>query len=277
MKNFAIAAMVIIGGVFFANFDLDQILGAKTSKIKNIERVLNEDSTTTEGATSVANVVTRMNAIDLSGSPNDFKAAYVAHIHAWELMADVEKEAIAYDANFNSVGAFLEAFLRGVMLDPFGKANEAIASQKQLRANYQRASDQIRDTFHRVEELAVSYGASLSQKHCSNDSVANIKGEWRGTCAQSNMAPYPIVMLISTQNGTEISGTINWPTLRNSTTRFNGTINGNNVRFVETELIVGSGIGIPCIYEGELLGKTIVGTCVYAGQKALFAVTCGTH
>ncbi|MBM4070261.1 MAG: hypothetical protein FJ271_15095 [Planctomycetes bacterium] len=101
----------------------------------------------------------------------------------------------------------------------------------------------------------------------------SVVGEWRGMCAQPNFAPYPMIMSMSATKGSEISGTIHWPTLRNSTTRFSGTIYGTKVRFVETELLSGSGIGIPCIYEGDVLGNTIAGTCIHAEQKATFSVS----
>lgn len=51
--------------------------------------------------------------------------------------ADVQRlyEAIAeYDNSYNTGGAFLEAFLRGAMGDPFGKAKENIAAVNNLRS-----------------------------------------------------------------------------------------------------------------------------------------------
>jgi hypothetical protein len=113
---------------------------------------------------SVAAVVDRMRAISLAGCPRDSSVAYVTHIHAWELLAEVERDAVRFDADFNSGGAMLEAFLRGLMLDPFGKAREAVAEQNRLKANYQWATKQIRETFHRVEEIAVAHGAELPKK-----------------------------------------------------------------------------------------------------------------
>jgi hypothetical protein len=139
-------------------------IGGKSSGAINIERVLKADATTTTGATSVADVVGRMRAISLTRCPQDFSAAYVAHIHAWELLEDFERDAIAFDANFNSGAALLEGFLRGLMLDPFGQAREATAEQKRLRANYQKATSQIRETFHRVEDISIVHGAELVLK-----------------------------------------------------------------------------------------------------------------
>lgn len=138
--------------------------GCGSSDAPSIESVLQADSTTTTGATSVADVVNRMRAIDLSKCPKDFAAAYVAHIHAWELLADVEQQGRAYDANFNSGGAMVESFLRGFIGDPFGKTNESIAARNQLVTNYNSAQQQIKQTFQRVEELAVSHGAKMPKR-----------------------------------------------------------------------------------------------------------------
>ena len=157
MNKLSVATAVFLGCVPLSGC-------GKNSNVTNIERVLKADTTTTTGVRSIADVATRMRTISLTGCPPDFSAAYVAHIHAWELFAEVEGDAIVFDANFNSGEAMVEAFIRGIMLDPFGKALEATAEQNRLRANYQRAQIQIRETFHRVEEIAVAHGAELPKK-----------------------------------------------------------------------------------------------------------------
>ncbi len=129
-----------------------------------VQQVLRADSRSTTNVSSVSAVVIRMRRIDLSKCPNDFKAAYMEHIHAWELLADVERDAIAFDRDFNSGGAMFEAFVRGLMLDPFGKAREATAEQNRLKANYQMATTEIRETFQRVERSGTTYGAQLSKR-----------------------------------------------------------------------------------------------------------------
>ncbi len=160
----AISSIVLAGAlaiVWVVTRDEKNGTGGKSSGAINIERVLKADATTTTGAQSVADVVGRMRAISLAGCPQDFSVAYVAHLHAWELLQAVEQDAIAFDADFNSGAAMLQAFLRGLMLDPFGQAREATAEQKRLKANYQRATSQIRDTFHRVEDISIAHGAEL--------------------------------------------------------------------------------------------------------------------
>ena len=129
-----------------------------------IHQVLRADSRTMAGADSVATVVVRMRRIDLSKCPAEFRTAYLGHIHAWELLAAFERDAIAFDTNFNSGGALFEAFVRGLMQDPFGKAREATAELNRLRASYQKATTEIRETYQRVERSAIAHGAALPKR-----------------------------------------------------------------------------------------------------------------
>ena len=156
----------VVGIHFFENFShLNEPTQQQPSAAARIEFVLQQDVKAPVGAQSAAEVVTRMRAIDLVGCPNDFKAAYVAHIHAWERMADVEREVAAHKADSESGADLVESFIRGFLGDPFGKAIEDAAAGNQLQRSYQAAGQQIRDTFHRVEEVAVVHGANLPQRN----------------------------------------------------------------------------------------------------------------
>lgn len=126
-----------------------------------IERVLQEDARTNPGAPSVAEVVDRMRRIDLAGCPQDFRAAYVAHIHAWERFAAVERQAIALQSHRQSGEAFAEWLVRSAMGDPYGKIHESLEADRQLQQHVQEAKQQIQSTFQRVEALAIGYGAKL--------------------------------------------------------------------------------------------------------------------
>lgn len=163
---FALVAVVLIAiRLAGDSAQVNESTQQQPSGAARIEVVLQHDATASAGAKSAAEVVTRMRAIDLAGCPNDFKSAYVAHIHAWETMADVEREAAALKADSESGAALVESFIRGFLGDPFGKVNEVSAAQNQLQRNFQTASQQIRDSFHRVEELAVSHGANLPKRN----------------------------------------------------------------------------------------------------------------
>ena len=129
-----------------------------------IESVLKQDRTTGTGSRSVLEVVNRMRAINTSECPNDFAAAYVSHIHAWEAMVEVERQAIAFKADREGAGDFVEGFIRGFCGDPLGKANEFRDAKTQLQSNYQAAREQVKQTFNHVEEVAVGYGAQLPKR-----------------------------------------------------------------------------------------------------------------
>jgi len=133
-------------------------------RVRNIERVLAADKGTTTGVRSVAEVVARMRAISLAGCPTEFSSAYLAHIHAWESVAVVERKAIALKNESESTGALVEAFIRGVLLDPFGKANEIKAEFRHLQAEYEVANREVKQTFHKVEQIAVAQGATLPSR-----------------------------------------------------------------------------------------------------------------
>ncbi len=153
-----------IGGVCVVALLMWFRSGSSSNDVRNIERVLAEDAKTTPGATSVAQVVTRMRAIDLTDCPNDFKAAYLAHIHSWEAMGGIEQEAIAFKTESESGGAMVESFFRGMLGDPLGKMNEINAAQGHLKARYEYASQELKSTYNRVEEVAVAHGATLAKK-----------------------------------------------------------------------------------------------------------------
>jgi hypothetical protein len=102
-----------------------------------------------------------MRAISTKGCPQDVVEAYLTHIHAWESLAAVERDCVRFNADFNSGGAMVEAFLRGLAFDPFGKMHEANAAANRIRERQEEAQTQIRETFQRVEKLAVSHGAEL--------------------------------------------------------------------------------------------------------------------
>jgi hypothetical protein len=137
---------------------------SRSGPARNIERVLAEDRAVPTQATSIADVVVRMRSINTAGCPNEFKAAYLAHIHAWEAMAAVEQQVNAFKARNDSTGVMVESFIRGFLGDPLGKASEVAAEQSELARDYNAANRQIKATFDRLEEIAVANGATLAKR-----------------------------------------------------------------------------------------------------------------
>jgi len=58
-------------------------------------------------------------------------------------------------------------------------------------------------------------------------------------------------MEISSKKGKTFSGTVTWPNFKTST-KMEGTINGNDVRFQETEFLIGDGVIVPMEYVGTI-------------------------
>lgn len=54
---------------------------------------------------------------------------------------------------------------------------------------------------------------------------------------EADGATYPVVMLVKERKGNNFSGEIHWPTLNSAKTKFRGTINGDEVRHEEYEVI----------------------------------------
>lgn len=162
-----LVGLLILGGAgagawFWLIKTRSEAMDIKTrSEAMEIEQVLEQDARCKQGATSIAEVVGRMKAIDTSACPNDFRAAYLAHLHAWEAMADLEQEAIALKKEHESVGTMLEGFIRGLLGDPFGKAREIMDARGDLQKKIKEADKQIKLTFQRVQEIAVAHGARV--------------------------------------------------------------------------------------------------------------------
>ena len=105
-----------------------------------------------------------MRGVDTSSCPNDFRAAYLSHIQAWEVLAEVEQKARKLKNESESARAFVEAFVRGLIMDPFGKANEMRAAENALEREAQAAKQQVMTTLNQVEQCALAYGASPSSR-----------------------------------------------------------------------------------------------------------------
>jgi hypothetical protein len=151
------------GGIWF--WLLRSQLGSTDRKsTAAIEDVLKQDAACNQDSASVAEVVGRMRAIDTSACPNDFRSAYLGHVHAWDMMADMEREAVELKNQSESAATIVESFIRGFLGNPFGKAGEPGDAQSQLQKRFKEAAQQIKLTFHHVEEVAVAHGARLPTK-----------------------------------------------------------------------------------------------------------------
>ena len=118
--------------------------------------------------------------------------------------------------------------------------------------------------------LTADVGLSISRSP-TDDMVAS-QTVWKGKCSQSGYESYPMIMYVRERKGGQINGILHWPTLRNSKTKFKGKIKDDSVSFTEYELIQGSGISLPTLYEAKIVDDLISGTWTYADTRGTFHV-----
>eukprot|EP00456_Euglypha_rotunda_P059501 TRINITY_DN496_c1_g5_i1.p1 TRINITY_DN496_c1_g5~~TRINITY_DN496_c1_g5_i1.p1 ORF type:complete len:181 (-),score=30.59 TRINITY_DN496_c1_g5_i1:672-1214(-) len=131
------------------------------SAAASIERVLEQDAIAYQSSTAVEQYVGRLKTIDTLDCPRDFKVGFLAHVQAWEQVAAIEKRTIKFSEDANSTSTMVESFFRGMLGDFSGKFNEMTLAQNQLKAEYDSAALEVRQTWNQVEKLAVSHGAKL--------------------------------------------------------------------------------------------------------------------
>lgn len=74
-----------------------------------------------------------------------------------------ERQAAALNAEAHSGEVMAESAILGALGDSLGTFQEIRFAQAQVQQNYQTASHQVRQTFQRVEQLAIKYGATIKR------------------------------------------------------------------------------------------------------------------
>ncbi len=122
-----------------------------------IERALYEDSLT--GHEPTYSHTESMRRLDLSACPDDFRVAYVRHIHAWDTVAAVQQAKAKLDSEEDTAAlAGLFATLADSAETPWTDHLQA----EQKAAYLQRVVNAaVVSTWHDVEDVATRYGARL--------------------------------------------------------------------------------------------------------------------
>lgn len=129
LRNGLLVCGAIVACLLFINFwHHTQTKAAVQSIIDQYVAICNASKT-------MVDAVPQMRQVDTSRCPNDFRAAYLNHIQACEVLAEVEQKAHRLKSESESAGAYIEAFVRGLMADPFGKATEVRAAHNALETD----------------------------------------------------------------------------------------------------------------------------------------------
>lgn len=137
---------------------------AANSPAAVMEQVLQADHQASVGIKHYSEIVPRMRAISLEGCPSEFRSAYLAHIHAWEDVEKVLREIEQLSSNDNQSALFWESALRGFFGDVFTIPARILEQANALDQKYATAQQEVKTTYRRLEEIAVSLGATLPPK-----------------------------------------------------------------------------------------------------------------
>jgi hypothetical protein len=109
--------------------------------------------------------VAAMQQIDTSKCPSDYRAAYVEHIFAWKYAADVQDAVIEFKKSTDMNGVVASGVIMAVLGgDGSAPLRDVMTVAAKLEEKGGEAHKRIQDSFQKVEQIAVSYGAALPKE-----------------------------------------------------------------------------------------------------------------
>lgn len=109
-------------------------------------------------------VAEEMRKLDMSQCPRDFAVAYLDHIYAWEDAGKIQRAERALHSDENIGNVLGQQLMQSIFSSDESALRDAAETETRLRAAAEAASSRIITTFHKVERIAVAYGATLPQK-----------------------------------------------------------------------------------------------------------------
>ncbi|MBR4598362.1 MAG: hypothetical protein IKO42_08220 [Opitutales bacterium] len=113
-----------------------------------IDRVLKIDSTLAENSSSIAQVYSAVETVNLDAAPKKFKEAFKESISAWKSFADLEKKM--YAADLEKAKADIKAFLGEYRSNP----TQAIVD---LKAQWPQFEKQLDDIYEKLRKAHTNY------------------------------------------------------------------------------------------------------------------------
>ncbi len=122
-----------------------------------IEKALHEDALI--GKDPTAGHTAAMRQVDMSDCPQEFRVAYMNHIHAWDEAAAVgqAKTKLDNEEDGAAVGGIL-ASLFGADATPW---SDHVRAQEEVQRLAGVAAGDIKSTWQQIEVLAAKYGAQM--------------------------------------------------------------------------------------------------------------------
>lgn len=124
-----------------------------------IEKALHEDALTGKEPTSGHTAAMRQ--VDLTDCPQDFRVAYMNHIHAWDEKVTVNQAKVKLDNEED--GAAVAGLLAGLFGSNATPWSDHVRAEQEVQRLDAVASSDITSTWQQVELIASKYGAQVPQ------------------------------------------------------------------------------------------------------------------
>ena len=85
-----------------------------------------------------------------------------------------------------------------------------------------------------------------------------VGSEWSGICHQDR-TQYPMRLIVTKREGRSVVGRVQWPTLGDTETIFEGTLTDDTLRFTEVQFTRNHGTALGGLYETQIKDDTIQG------------------
>ncbi|MBC7553053.1 MAG: hypothetical protein H7257_03645 [Taibaiella sp.] len=102
-----------------------------------------------------------MRVLDLSQCPSEFATAYVAHIHAWEYAAKIQRARAKLNSDESVQDILISEGLKEALGTDSNPLIDALEADNELKKLANVATDRVTETYNRLELIATRYGASL--------------------------------------------------------------------------------------------------------------------
>ncbi|AIE85668.1 hypothetical protein [Fimbriimonas ginsengisoli] len=103
----------------------------------------------------VATLARYLHDVDTSKCPDDFRAATLDCVHAWEDVGNAHAKFVAFQEEARDKGKIV-----GVMLNPLDRTRDLLAERKQHEDEIAAANDRVYKTFQAMETVALKYGVT---------------------------------------------------------------------------------------------------------------------
>ncbi len=128
----------------------------QTTEQVAIDKVLQVDSSLTGNCTSIAQLATAIETINLDACPKKFQEAFKKNVDAWKDLASVEKQMYAID--LEKAKSTIQSFLNSYRSNPTQAIIDLKAAWPQFEKQLDEVFAKIRNSFTNYTNISANHG-----------------------------------------------------------------------------------------------------------------------